>query len=576
MLQMILLLFLLVTAVIKGQNYPAYETRQAEMRDVGLSSLSGHTLSVQACQQMDIDAQSGILMDLLADIDMDRDAAFRIVMLIRIFSCTDNETVKETIKNAIATLPYWLTTGETTRVYWTENQQSMWMSSAWLLQEQLGIVLGDTLRQRLVQYLQIKRDYGYSEFFSSVYFPYTLSGLINLVDFCQDDEIRQLAMDAAQGLLKTILLMANSRGQFIPAAGRNFAEFYLEERAIAGTIWMLTGLGNKPTFLHHATAFLATSNLPVNSIIDGYTTFVDTSIKAGPTLSESFEINSGLTRLDRAMFQWSMGGYFHPDVADDTQYVLDSLDLWGHGEFADFSAFESLPSWIGNVGSQLLASITESSVISGYTVNIYRNMETVLSSVQNFWPGQLGYQVYPWAATTGTKAVWTQSGKVQTNWGDRPDTPSNTHLPYIDQQSNVALIMYNPNDDIGLLETVAPDSPLAVEDFEVALRWPTDFQGEMEIGNWILGRETDGNKSGYVAVYRHCMDSIEGIPACRDEHQTWAVVVGNSAMYTSFENFAAKIAQAKYNTSYGWSWSEFRNVFHGEIEFEGIKITHSV
>jgi hypothetical protein len=423
--------------------------------------------------------------------------------------------------------------------------------------------------------LQIKRDYGYSEFFSSVYFPYTLSGLLNLVDFCQDVEIRELAVDAAQGLLITTLLMANSRGQFFPAAGRNYAEFYLEERAIAGTIWMLTGLGNKPTALHHATAFLATSKLPVNSIIDGYRTFVDTAVKAGPTLYESFEINSGLSRLDRTMFQWSMGAYFHPDVADDTQYVLKALDLWGHGEFSDFSAFESLPTWIGNMGAQLLASITRSSVISGFTVYIYRNGETVLSSVQNFWPGRLGYQAYPWAATTGTKAVWTQSGKVQTNWLDRPDIPTNTHLPYIDQQSNVALIMYNPNDDIDILETFAPDSHLGVKDFEVSLRWPTDFHGEMEIGNWILGRETYDNKSGYVAVYRHCMDVIEGIPACRQEHQTWAVVVGNSAMYASFENFAAKVAQAKYRTSYGWSWSKFRRVFYGEIEFEGIKITHT-
>jgi hypothetical protein len=71
------------------------------------------------------------------------------------------------------------------------------------------------------------------------------------------------------------------------------------------------------------------------------------------------------------------------------------------------------------------------------------------------------------------------------------------------------------------------------------------------------------------------MDTIEGIPACNQEHQTWAVVVGNSAMYTSFENFADKIAQAKYHTSYGWSWSNFQDIFNGEIEFEGIKITHT-
>jgi hypothetical protein len=100
--------------------------------------------------------------------------------------------------------------------------------------------------------------------------------------------------------------------------------------------------------------------------------------------------------------------------------------------------------------------------------------------------------------------VWTQSGKVQTNWRDRPDSPTNPHLPYIDQQSNLALIVYDPNDAIDLLETFAPDSHLGVKDFKVGLRWPTDFCSELEIGNYKLGRQTYDNESGYVAVYRNC------------------------------------------------------------------------
>ena len=570
---MILFLLLLATAVVKSQNYPSYVSRQAEIRNVGLSTNSSHTLSVRACQQLDISPQSELLDGLLADIEMDRDAAMRIVILIRVLLCTDDETIKERILSGIGSLPYWITKGEETRVYWTENQQSMWMSSAWLLQEQFGIDMGPTLRQRLVHYLTLKNEYAPVEFFSSVYWPYTLSGYLNLIDFTNDRQIQASATAAAQKLYSTILLMANSKGQFFPAAGRNYVAFYLEERAITGIIWMLTGLGNKPNFLSHATAFLATSNLTVNSVIDSYRTVEDTSLYVGPSLEQSFEINQDLTRIDRTMFQWSMGAYFHPDVAEDTLYVLDTLDLWGHSEFDDFSAFEFLPDWLGNAGSQLLTSITESSVISGLTVKIYRNRESVLSSAYNFWPGQLGYQAYPWAATTGTKAVWTQTGKVVANWFDRPDVPSNTHLPYIDQKSNVALIMYNPSDDLGLLESFAPNSPLAVkdEDLGVALHWPADFDAEMEVGNWKLGRESQG----YVAVYRHCLDTIEGIPACRDERQTWAVVVGNAGMYGSFQNFADKIAQATYKTSYYWSWWDAQYVFYGEIKFEGIRITHT-
>lgn len=59
---------------------------------------------------------------LLKDLDQDRDAAFRIMMLVRIHALTDDRQVQQTIFQRIRSIPFWLTHQEHTRVYWTENQ----------------------------------------------------------------------------------------------------------------------------------------------------------------------------------------------------------------------------------------------------------------------------------------------------------------------------------------------------------------------------------------------------------------------------------------------------------------------
>ncbi|MGL1549022.1 hypothetical protein ACSTJL_23695, partial [Vibrio parahaemolyticus] len=71
------------------------------------------------------------------------------------------------------------------------------MSSDWLMHERYGRRVDPSLHNRLQHYLELKVKYGYYEFFSSVYGPYCLSGILNLVDFAQDPVIKDLAIKAA-------------------------------------------------------------------------------------------------------------------------------------------------------------------------------------------------------------------------------------------------------------------------------------------------------------------------------------------------------------------------------------------
>src|SRR5690606_19378484 len=103
---------------------------------------------------------------------------------------------------------------------------------------------------------------GFYEFFSSTYAPYAFSGLVNLADFSQDVQIKNLATQAAQKLLSDILLLTNDKGVFYPVAGRNYPGRYITpyHQNINNVIYLLTGFGEAPQGGASAAGpFLATS-----------------------------------------------------------------------------------------------------------------------------------------------------------------------------------------------------------------------------------------------------------------------------------------------------------------------------
>ncbi len=594
-----------------------YASRKAEVLAIANSKQIGPV--VQAYNGDGIDML--IMDELLLDLDQDRDAAFRILLLIRVHELTDDESIKTTIFNSVKNIPFWLRPGEVTRVYWTENQMIMWMSAAFILKQRYpddpDLVVGQTYRQRLVHYLTLKAEYGYSEFFSSVYLPYTMCGLLNLIDFSQDEEIRLLAEEAMLKLIDHILLATNDEGSFFAAAGRNYVGYYLDTfNQISETIWLLTGAGTKPTRIRHSTGFLSTSNftfaapiMVTDGSIDNITVFYSNSTSMSqrsgtttrlpirPSLQESYEINSQLERADRVVFQWSMGAYFNPEALDDSLWLFDEYGLWAHGEFG--SVGDSVPTGLldgalsGVLKSDLLRVVTAGSVLTGSDVVLYKNRELVLSSVQDFHSGRLGYQAYPWVATTGSLAVWTQAGPVADDWSDRPSILSNTHLPYLEQVDNVLLIVYDPSDDLDLIDQLVPGSPFSSDNKDVALRWPSEgFSSEAAFGNWKCGEETrvsdaDGlgvtvTTNGYICVAMPCSDTTaSGIPVCTDEHQMWVVIVGNDQMYGEFDEFTQKVQEeaiikTEWRSGGDWWCVWCGDIFYGEVQFDGIVISHEM
>jgi hypothetical protein len=443
------------------------------------------------------------------------------------------------------------------------------MSSDWLLHEKYGKVIDSTLERRLRHYLQLKVQYGYYEFFSSVYAPYCLSGLLNLADFAQDAEIKDLATQAAQKLLKEFMTLSNDKGVFFPASGRNYPGKF--ETAYGqnhnNLIYLLTGMGEAPTNASHAGAFLATSSVEVSEVTNSWTPLLNTTFTLGHTLLNGINnINNTMSSKDKVIFQWSSGAYFDPAVATSTFQLVKDLNLWGHFEFADFAQFSFLPSNLAPVAAEVASSISKSSGLYNPTITVFKNKSVTLSSIQDFWKGKVGYQEWPVVANAGTTAVYTVSGKPNVDFSARTEAHINTHLPYVKQKDNVALVMYRPEKGLALFGYKG-------EKLDVALHWKTeDFDEIRENGNWILGRQ--GN--GYVAVRRNCVGVINGVKACENpDGQTWVYMVGNSDMYGSFDAFEQKILQSQYEERWYFNAPTLQWVYYAKIVVDGKTIEYA-
>lgn len=566
------LLFLFLLSLTITDNYAqkidfqqeVYQQRQAEYRLNALEKFNFQAIPIQAYlgQPVSQDAFTDILNGIYTNGEFD----FKLVQLLRVLYFSNGEYESQLLP-AIQSIPLWLTPNEKTRVYWSENHITMWLGSAWLLKEKYGIDNDPELRKKLIHCLDLKINYGFYEFFSSVYFPYTLSGLLNLVDFAQDPEIKQKAILATNRLLKEVLLVVNDKGGFFPAAGRNYRDKYNSAygQNHSHLIYLLTGLGEKPDSASHAAAFLATSTLDVKGIVESWSAEENTILNIGHTIQECNQIHKDLLSNDKVVFQWSGGGYFHPEVALQTATLLDSYNMWEHKEFRPFKDFKGLPIQLAPVIANVASSLSYSSVYMKADVAIYKNHSVTLTSAQNYWKGRAGFQQWPWAASTGTMGVTTQSGNINNALGEE-DLSANSNLPYIEQKENVALIMYRPNPDLSLF---------GYDKHDVRLFWEVKDNKYDEVvfeGKWIIGREGDS----YVAVLRHCTDFINGEYGCEDQDgQLWACVVGNKEKHGSFEQFLQIIRAAKYHEKWNYVFNKAEWHYYGMVEVDGKRIEHN-
>jgi len=189
-------------------------------------------------------------------------ADFRLVNLIRIIYKYENQIPPQTlekIQSSLFNFSYWWDeNGQNSVCYWSENHQILFASAEYLIGQkypnaifkwsgQTGQIVSEKAKTRILDWLEMRWNYGFTEFYSEVYYKEDIGALINLIDLSDDPEIVSKSMIILDLLFYDVATQSHGT-MFSSVCGRAY-----ESHRKSGPKYNLSGLteyfwgnGNSP------------------------------------------------------------------------------------------------------------------------------------------------------------------------------------------------------------------------------------------------------------------------------------------------------------------------------------------
>jgi len=450
--------------------------------------------------------------------------------------------------------------------YWTENHQIMFSVNDYLAGQlfpektftnsrMTGREKTARARKRILRWLDLRFKTGFNEWLSNVYFDEDLTALINLIDFCEDEELVRKAQIVTD-LLLFDMAVNSYYGQFVSTHGRCYTK-EKKSALVESTIdaaKLLFGMGVFASADNMSAVTLALSErYRMPRVIYNVATDTDREVmvnrqRVGINIAEAERWGLSFRDMDSGMVLLSFEAYAHPKTIGQVIRLFDAYRWWDNQFFGDFKRKRALLKWGRYVGLvALLTRLFERDLTRNTreecNIYTYRTPDYMLSSAQDYRKGYGGDQQHIWQATvgageTGAVCFTTHPGRFED--ASHGYWVGSGYLPRAAQVENVAVVIYNTPRMPGLL--LKRPLPFTHAWF------PRDRFDEMaEKDGWIFGRNGDG----YVALrsrnpYRW---QDEGEDAGREviadgTANVWLCELGRRATDGSFDDFIERIARA--------------------------------
>ena len=321
-------------------------------------------------------------------------------------------------------------------VFWSENHIFMCLSSAYLLrqylyetnQAHLLLTVTDREEQLLLSYLSTHEKFGgVYEVLSHVYLPYTISYLLNLIDFAPaGSAIQKHSHTLLHRIVYQVLLCTTVNNGICCLTASNRAYERTRERThghnINQLIRLLVGQSPDPyddtalidflltttwqptahelQELNQAYAFQGVLHMNMNHPVEELGLCVDTK--------EQSSLYGTIALSERAPFYWSAGLITHSSFVRDTlayqrqKGLQKNVHLW---------PLRFLPPMWSECLMSRFRHFSHGQCYTGMSLNVYKKRTLLLTSLEyHEQEGMSGYQQLPWIANVGGIGVWTQSG----------------------------------------------------------------------------------------------------------------------------------------------------------------------
>ena len=319
-------------------------------------------------------------------------------------------------------------------------------------------------RPRILRWLDERFRFGFSEWNAPNYLEYDVVALLNLVDFAEDKEIRTRAA-VVLDLLVFDFARFNQHGSFGVTAGRAHSAHKMSgwQQGVGDAIEILFGARTNCTSARPLDArgcFVEPNQVSAHALASSRRYCVPRVLKAigrekdGHWVERyrtSIDFDEGpreginFANLDDAVSWWGRGAFLSKQVTKLTRRMLEQYRLEQSDPFPTLlKPPQSLA--LGNEDVADWVSVqTEGLVLTRANIEVYRNPDVMLSSVQNRKPGQAGFQTNSWQATFDPNATVFTTFPIAADSGEDSGSwwTGNAVNPMVIQYENAAIISYD-------------------------------------------------------------------------------------------------------------------------------------
>ncbi|RED94635.1 hypothetical protein [Marinoscillum furvescens] len=468
-----LLLLVVATLIVDLVRISGYET--IAMNPPKKYSNAQNTIYwelVQGMEVMDWDRLDPTLEFIASEYDC---ADFRLVNLLRILYEYESEvpvSYRQKINRVLFGFRYWWDLpGQNSMCYWTENHQILFASAEYLVGQKYpdeifdsgltGRQHMDRARVRVLDWLEMRWNYGFTEYYSSVYYKEDIGALINLIDFAHDEEVvtkSKIVMDllfydiAAQSI-GTMFISTSGRAYARNRTGSSGSRF----SGIPNYYWG-DGTPIKPGIMY---GLMVTKNYQVPPVLKAI---------AQDTASVVIKQRNGLNITDlksegyygtdnrSMMMQWGMQAFSNPEVVRNSLYTVRHHLTFANASVAPMKMLDiTLFNWL-HLEPAIIRLINPPSngvAIQQGNTYTYKTKDYTMYTSQAYHPGTYSYQQHVFGANIGNHfAVFhMHPARRESKKNQSPGYDIGYgRLPHVVQHRNVSLALYHTPEEKNLME----------------------------------------------------------------------------------------------------------------------------
>ncbi|MDP4174657.1 MAG: hypothetical protein Q8933_11850 [Bacteroidota bacterium] len=393
---------------------------------------------------------------------------FHLATIIRLLYEYPDKIPPEVLANinkVLLRFRYWMDEpGENSMCYWSENHQILFASAEYLIgQLNPGKVFTNSgltgyehmerASRRINDWLEMRWKYGFSEFYSNVYYNEDIAGLINLIDFAKDKSISKRS-EIIMDLLMYDIASQKSNNIFVTVSGRAYERSRKGGRQISinritNHIW---DRAKEIAHPHINYGFITSKRYKLPQVL--FEIGKDTSnivIKQsnGLNISELEKEGYNGTNDRSIMMQWGMEAFSNPEVIKNSIGYIRINNLFSNMFFKEFRKLDLLLIRALHLEVPIVKLFNpqyNGSAIQRANTYTYKRSDYSVYSVQNYFPGCFSNQVHITGMNIGSSFSIFHLHPAVEKW-NKNQSPNYWvgygRLPYTVQDSSVSISIYN-------------------------------------------------------------------------------------------------------------------------------------